>query len=92
MTSTRATAIFDNIFGGNITVDDEVLEESKLPTNRQVIRCMKFHRQLKNLNQWESAESVLEQVKLYYAKANLEDRLIADDSAKKKFVMLRKTI
>ena len=69
-----------------LLVDDEVLKGSKLPTNRQVIQCMKFHQQFKNLNQWETAESVLKQVKLYYANANLEDRLIADDSAKKKII------
>ena len=37
MTSTRSTAIFDNIVNGKITVDDEVLKGSKLPTNGQVI-------------------------------------------------------
>ena len=47
---------------------------------------MKFHRQFKILDPWESAESVLKQVKLYYAKANLEDRLIADDAAKNKII------
>ena len=67
MTSTRSTAIFDNILGGKITVDDEVLKGSKLPTNKQVIRCMKFYQQFKKLSQWKSAESVLKQVKLYYA-------------------------
>ena len=34
----------------------------------------------------KSRISVLKQVKLNYAKANLEDRLIADDSAKKKII------
>ena len=47
MTSTRSTALFDDILGGKITVDDEVLKGSKLPPYRQVIRCMKFHQYLK---------------------------------------------
>ena len=47
---------------------------------------MKYHQQFENLNQWDSAEVVSKQVKLYYAKANLEDRLISDSSAKKKLI------
>ena len=84
MTATRASA--SNITGGKITSDDAILKGAKLPTNLQVIRCMKYHQQFENLNQWDSAEVVLKQVKLYYAKANLEDRLISDSSAKKKLI------
>ena len=84
MTATRASA--NNITGEKITSDDAILKRAKLPTNLQVIRCMKYHQQFENLNQWDSAEVVLKQVKLYYAKANLEDRLISDSSAKKKLI------
>ena len=84
MTATRASA--SNITGGKITSDDAILKGAKLPTNLQVIRCMKYDQQFENLNQWDSAEVVLKQVKLYYAKANLEDRLISDSSAKKKLI------
>ena len=84
MTATRASA--SNITGGKITSDDAILKRAKLPTNLQVIRCMKYHQQFENLNQWDSAEVVLKQVKFYYAKANLEDRLISDSSAKKKLI------
>jgi len=41
MTSTRTSAY--NISGGKITSDDAILKGAKLPTNKQVIRCMKYH-------------------------------------------------
>lgn len=86
MTATRTSDIDFSILGGKITPDDAVLKGLKLPTNKQVIRCMKYHQQFEDLNQWESAEAVLKQVKLYYAKANLEDRLIKDKGAKEKLL------
>ena len=86
MTSTRALYIDNNKLGGKISPDDAVLKGAKLPTNKQVIRCMKYHQHFENLSQWESAEAVVQQVKVYYAKVNLEDRLITDTAAKQKLI------
>ena len=46
MISPRSSA--DEISGGKITPDDAILKGAKLPTNKQVIRWMKYHQQFKS--------------------------------------------
>lgn len=60
--------------GNKITVEDSVITGSRLPTSLQVLRCLMYHIQSnakKSITKWESAKLVLEQVKIFYEKANI---------------------
>ena len=65
-----------NIFGlgKGITEDDSLITGSRLPTCRQVLRCMMYHLQKgasKNQTKWECAITVLHRIVPFFGKANI---------------------
>jgi len=55
-TTIRTSAVNTSALRGKITFKDAEIKGTKLPTNKQVIRWMKYYQQFENLNQWESSE------------------------------------
>ena len=69
--------------GGGVTQDDEVLKGAKLPTIRNVVRCVRYHVQQGNgfMSLFEASKKVYPQIKNFYVKAGLKDKIINDKSA-----------
>ena len=91
MTTPPKTRKVAEIFGlgPGITVLDEKLTGAKLPTNRQVLRCLLYHIEDglgDNLTKTQAANLVLLKVKPFYEKANIP--MIQDISACKKMVQI----
>ncbi|KAI4830172.1 hypothetical protein KUCAC02_001822, partial [Chaenocephalus aceratus] len=59
--------------GPSITSEDGIITGAKLPTGRQIIRCMLAKKPGANgaLSQFEATKGVLEQVRPFYKKANI---------------------
>ena len=60
--------------GQAITEDDFLITGARLPTYRQVLRCLMYHTQPDkktkiNKSRWEAAKAVLSQVREFYKKA-----------------------
>ena len=73
---TRKTRQSATIFGlGNaITTKDSMLTGARLPTSRQVLRCLMFYVQegaSENRTKWQSAKLVLSMLVPFYEKANI---------------------
>ncbi|XDV14327.1 hypothetical protein PO909_014598 [Leuciscus waleckii] len=60
--------------GPSITSEDGIITGAKLPTGRQILRCMLGKKPGANgaLSQFEAAKVVLEQVRPFYKKANIQ--------------------
>ena len=89
--STPGTRKAKSIFGlgKGITEDDSQIAGSRLPTRRQVLRCMMYHLQKgasKNETKWDCAKTVLLQVVPFYGKANIP--MITERKACEKIVKL----
>ena len=69
--------------GGEVTQDDEVLKGAKLPTIRNVVRCVRYHVQQGNgsMSLFEASKKIYPQIKNLYVKAGLKDEIINDKSA-----------
>ena len=65
---------------GGVTQDDEVLKGAKLPTIRNVVRCVRYHVQ-QGMSLFEASKKVYPQIKNFYVKAGLKDKIINDKSA-----------
>ena len=85
MPSMRSSKHFQSL-GGKISEEDAILKGIKLPTILQVIRSTKYFQEIKKMNQWNSATEVCKQVKVFYFKANLGDRIISDRAAISKLI------
>ena len=69
--STRQSSVVVGLPGGAITASDS---GARLPTNRQVIRCMLYSIESgckTNTTKWEACNAVLQQVREFYEKANI---------------------
>ena len=83
----RSTAIFG--LGSGLSDDDSIIMGSRLPTCRQILKCMMWHVHhgtAKNKTKWESAKSVLVQVSSFYDKANIP--MISERKACEKIIKL----
>ena len=72
--STRQSSVVFGLPGGAITASDSVITGARLPTNRQVIRCMLYSIESgckTNTTKWEACNAVLQQVREFYEKANI---------------------
>ncbi|KAK5883105.1 hypothetical protein CesoFtcFv8_019471 [Champsocephalus esox] len=74
--------------GPRITSEDGIITGAKLPTGHQIIRCMLNKKPGANgaLSQFEATKGVLEQVRLFYKKANIP--MVSDKGACHKMVDL----
>lgn len=74
--------------GPRITSEDGIITGAKLPTGRQILRCMLAKQPGANgaLSQFEAAKVVLEQVRPFYKKANIP--MVSDKRARHKMVDL----
>lgn len=75
--------------GRGITSDDAEITGSRLPTSRQVLRCMMFHLQQgasKSLTRTEAAKVVLGKVTTFYDKAHIP--MISEIKACQKMIKL----
>ena len=89
--STRKTRQSASIFGlGNaITMEDSMITGSRLPTSRQVLRCLMFYVQegiSENRTKWQSAKLVLFKVVPFYQKANIP--MISERKACERMIQL----
>ena len=69
--------------GEGVTQDDEILKGAKLPTVRSVIRCVRYHVQQSSgtITLFEAPKKVYPQIRNFYFKAGLKDKMINDKSA-----------
>ena len=69
--------------GGVVTQDDAILRGAKLPTVRNVIRCVRFDVQNDNGNVsiYEASKKVYPLIKDFYVKAGLGDKMISEKSS-----------
>ncbi|XP_033962512.1 uncharacterized protein [Pseudochaenichthys georgianus] len=74
--------------GPSITSEDGIITGAKLPTGRQILRCMLGKKPGGNgaLSQFEATKGVLEQVRPFYKKANIP--MVSDKRACHKMVDL----
>lgn len=74
--------------GPRVTSEDGIITGAKLPTGRQVLRCMIAKQPGANgaLSQFDAAKEVLEQVRPFYKKANI--LMVSDKRACHKIVDL----
>ncbi len=74
--------------GPSITSEDGIITGAKLPTGRQILRCMLAKKPGANgaLSQFEAAKVVLEQVRPFYTKCNIP--VVSDKRACHKMVDL----
>ncbi len=62
--------------GPSVTKDDAIITGCRLPTNRQVLRCMLYYTTIpddtnQNKSKWSAAKIVLAQLMIFYQKANI---------------------
>ena len=85
--SRKTTEIFG--LGAGVTEFDADITGTRLPTNRQVLRCLMYYIESGfsiNRTKIQAAQIVLERVKVFYDKGNVP--MIQDISACKKLVKL----
>ena len=85
---TRKAAEFFGL-GKGINVTDSDITGSRLPTSRQVLRCLMFHIQEDGPNngtKWAAAKTVLSKVAVFYGKGNIP--LISERKACEKIIKL----
>jgi hypothetical protein len=80
-----------SIFGlGNaITMEDSVITGARLPTSKQVMRCLMFHVQegaAANRTKWQSAKLVMSKLVPFYEKANIP--MISERKACERMIQL----
>ena len=70
-------------------MNDSIITGARLPTNRQVLRCLMFHVQdgaVENRTKWQSAKLVLSKVVLFYEKASIP--IISERKSCEKMIQL----
>ena len=76
--------------GNKITAEDSEIIGARLPTNEQVLRCIRYHLNdggtCENRTRWESAKLVLAKIAVFYEKANIP--MISDRKACEKMIQL----
>jgi hypothetical protein len=88
---TSATRKSSEVFGlgQDVSADDSDITGSRLPTGRQVLRCLMFHVKdglSTRRSKWDSAKLVLSKITPFYGKGNIP--MIADRKACEKILKL----
>lgn len=86
--ATRLSAVVFGL-GSAISKEDSDITGSRLPTCRQVLRCMMYHIEEgshENRTKWESAKLVLNHVSVFYEKANIP--MISEKKACERIIKL----
>jgi hypothetical protein len=88
----KSLAIFG--LGDTISAKDAVITGARLPTRRQVLRCMMYYSNTPdeitkvNRSQWKAAKLVSNQLVVFYGKANIP--MISERKACKRIIELLK--
>ena len=79
--STRKTSAVYGL-GEGVTQDDEILKGAKLPTVRSVTRCVRYGQQSsETITLFEASKKMYPQIRNFYFKAGLKDKMINDKRA-----------